>query len=65
MRFARADQHALWRCPECGGISQTDIGVCTAHRCTGKTERIGEPERSEIRIRNHYITRYTGQPKSA
>jgi hypothetical protein len=66
LRFARADQNALWRCPACGGISQTDIdGVCTAYRCTGKTELIGEPERSETRTRNHYITRYTGQPKSA
>ena len=65
LRFSPVLGEPLFRCRSCGTTSQIDLaGVCTAWRCSGRTEMISAEERKEMQHRNHYVTRYLENPLS-
>ncbi|MCY4542454.1 MAG: helicase-related protein, partial [Rhodobacteraceae bacterium] len=65
LRFSPILNDPLFRCRSCGTTSQFDLnGVCTAWRCSGRTDEVSSDEREEIKSRNHYVSRYMGSPLS-
>jgi hypothetical protein len=65
LRFSTAFEDPLFRCLSCGAISQIDLeGVCTAWRCSGRTEMMPAEGMRDMRQRNHYVTRYMASPLS-
>ena len=65
VRFSPVLEDPLFHCQSCGATSQFDLGgICTAWRCSGRTEMIPTEERDAMRHRNHYVTRYMATPLS-
>ena len=65
LRFSPVLGEPLFRCRSCGTTSQIDLGgVCTAWRCSGRTEMVPADERKAMQHRNHYVTRYLENPLS-
>lgn len=59
IRFANGDAAPLYVCTSCGLMQQHVLGgKCTAFRCRGEVDRLGDDERQHLRERNHYLASY-------